>query len=198
MINGDRNNWTARKNLSRRFRIAIPFAKWRIWNMSDMWFWKTTRFPRNFVLKSFWGRLLWIWHRIFGIQNGGHNILETNDIRGTLYPKVFEVADYEFDIGFSEFKMADPIWRTWYFGIPTIFVELCAPRFLRSLITNLTSDFRNSKWRTQYGRHNILETQWFSRNFVLKGFWDRWLRIWHRIFIIRKGGYNMVYSTIFA
>ena len=37
---------------------------------------------------------------------------KANDFRGTLYSKVFEVADYEFDIVFSEFKMADPIWRT--------------------------------------------------------------------------------------
>ena len=35
-----------------------------------------------------------------------------NDFRGPLYSKVFEVADYEFDIGFSKFKMADPIWLT--------------------------------------------------------------------------------------
>ena len=35
-----------------------------------------------------------------------------NDFHGTLYSKVFEVADYEFDIEFLEFKMADPIWRT--------------------------------------------------------------------------------------
>ena len=35
-----------------------------------------------------------------------------NDFRGTLYSKVFDVADYEFDNGFSEFKMADLIWRT--------------------------------------------------------------------------------------
>ena len=35
-----------------------------------------------------------------------------NNFRGTLYYKVFEVADYEFDIGFSELKMADPKWRT--------------------------------------------------------------------------------------
>ena len=34
------------------------------------------------------------------------------DFRGTLYSKVFEVADYEFDIRYSEFKTADPIWRT--------------------------------------------------------------------------------------
>ena len=34
------------------------------------------------------------------------------DFRISLYSAVFEVADYEFDIGFSDFKMADPIWRT--------------------------------------------------------------------------------------
>ena len=37
---------------------------------------------------------------------------EANDFHITLYSKVFEVADYEFDIAFSEFKMADPIWWT--------------------------------------------------------------------------------------
>ena len=31
--------------------------------------------------------------------------LKPNDFRGTLYTKVFEVADYEFDIGFSKFKL---------------------------------------------------------------------------------------------
>ena len=41
-----------------------------------------------------------------------------NDFRGTLYSKVFEVADYEFDIGFSEFKMADIIfWKLYDFRI---------------------------------------------------------------------------------
>ena len=37
---------------------------------------------------------------------------KANDFHGTLYSKVFEVADHEFDIGFSECKMADPIWWT--------------------------------------------------------------------------------------
>ena len=35
-----------------------------------------------------------------------------NHLISTLYSKVFVVADYEFDIGFSEFRMADPIWWT--------------------------------------------------------------------------------------
>ena len=66
----------------------------------------------------------------------------------------------------------------------------CTQKLLRWLIMNLTSDFRNSKWRTQYGGHNISETQRFSWNFVLQGFWGRWLRIWHRIYIFRNGGSN--------
>ena len=33
------------------------------------------------------------------------------DFRKSRYSTVFDVADYEFDIGFLEFKMADPIWR---------------------------------------------------------------------------------------
>ena len=35
-----------------------------------------------------------------------------NDFRETLYSKVLEVTDYEFDIEFSELKRADPIWWT--------------------------------------------------------------------------------------
>ena len=34
---------------------------------------------------------------------------KANDFHITLYSKVFEVTDYEFDIGFSEFKMADKV-----------------------------------------------------------------------------------------
>ena len=37
---------------------------------------------------------------------------KANDVRGTSYSKAFEVADYEFDIRFSEFKIADPICKT--------------------------------------------------------------------------------------
>ena len=36
----------------------------------------------------------------------------SHDFRETLYSEAFGVADYEFDIGFSEFKMADPMWCT--------------------------------------------------------------------------------------
>ena len=40
------------------------------------------------------------------------DVWKSNDFHIILYFKVFEVADYEFDIGFSEFKMADLIcWK---------------------------------------------------------------------------------------
>ena len=35
-----------------------------------------------------------------------------HDFRETLYSEAFRVANYEFDIEFSELKMADPILRT--------------------------------------------------------------------------------------
>ena len=35
-----------------------------------------------------------------------------NDFHETLYSMVSEVVEYEFDIGFSFFEMAGPIWRT--------------------------------------------------------------------------------------
>ena len=66
----------------------------------------------------------------FGIQNGGSNMVDMKflklyDFRISLYSTVFEVVDYEFDFRFSEFIMADPIWKTYNFGNPAIFVELC-------------------------------------------------------------------------
>ena len=45
-------------------------------------------------------------------QYAGIIFWKANDFHITLYSKVLEVADYEFDIGFSELKMADPIWWT--------------------------------------------------------------------------------------
>ena len=59
---------------------------------------------------------------------------KADDFHITLYPKVFEVADYEFDIVLSGFKMAGPTWQT------------------------------------QYGGHNILDSQRFSHNSVLQDF----------------------------
>jgi len=60
------------------------------------------------------------------------------------------------------FKMADfPYGRHEILKISQISVKLCIQKFSWLLITNLTMDFRNSKWRIQYGGHEILETSNF-------------------------------------
>ena len=53
MINGDRNSWTARKNLPHRSQIAIPFAKWRICNII-----MKNEIPDFLVLLSTFGTIL--------------------------------------------------------------------------------------------------------------------------------------------
>ena len=120
MIDGDRNSWTTRNKIVSPISNSHSLRK-----MADIQYvghaiLETTRFSRNSVLRSFWGRWLWIWHRFFEIQNDGPNMVDIifwkpNDFRGTFFSGAVEVADYKFDIEFPFFKMADPIWRTWNF-----------------------------------------------------------------------------------
>ena len=70
-------------------------------------------------------------------------------------------------------------------------MELPTPGLLGSLITNLTSDFHFSKWRIQYGGHDISETLRLSQNSVLGSFLGRWLQILNWIFRIPYSGSNM-------
>ena len=75
---------------------------------------------------------------------------------------VFGVADYEFELKVQKFKMADPIWRN---KLQKAKKKFGIRRFLGSLITNPTSEFRNSKWRIQYGgpkckKQKIMTLDW--------------------------------------
>ena len=58
--------------------------------------------------------------------------------------------------------------------------------FLRLQITNLNSNFRNSKWRIQHGGEICL-FGWIS---VLGNFQNRWLWIWTRNAEIQNSGSN--------
>ena len=114
MINVDRNSWTAKKKIVSPISNSHTLRKMADIQHVGHAILETTRFPRNSVLRSFWGRL-WIWHRMFGIQNGGPNMVDIifwkpKDFRGTLFSKTSGVADYEFDIEFPFFEMADPIY----------------------------------------------------------------------------------------
>ena len=117
MINGDRNSWTAKKKIVSPISNSHTLCKMADIQYAGHAILETTRYPWNSVFRSFCGHWLWIWHRIFWIQNGGPNMADiifwkSNDFRGTLYCRAFGVADYEFDIGFPFVEMADPIWRT--------------------------------------------------------------------------------------
>ena len=73
---------------------------------------------------------------------------------------VFVVADYDFAIRLSKFKIADAIWRLKFknvLGIPRIWnkgglLKISIQRFSMSLIKILFLSFRNLKLRDQYGR----------------------------------------------
>ena len=74
-----------------------------------------------------------------------------NNISENLYSGVFGVADYEYVIRFSKFKMADSRWRPPKSKTAIILVKIYIQRFLVSLIMNPSSDFPNSGWRIQVG-----------------------------------------------
>ena len=60
-------------------------------------------------------------------------------------------------------------------------------KFLRSLITNMKSDFTNSKWRIQYGGHKIFNLVKCVLKILFIGFWGPCLRIWGQILQIQNG-----------
>ena len=53
--------------------------------------------------------------------------------------------------------------------------------FFGSLITNPTSDFKNLRWRIQYGVRRSVTYQEYSWECLLRSFSGSWLRIWRRI-----------------
>ena len=79
--------------------------------------------------------------------------------------RVFGVADYESEVGFSKFEMANSIWRTKFKKITNVII--CIYGFFESLITNLKTDFQNSKWRIQYGGQNLRKSAYKRYNLYL-------------------------------
>ena len=64
---------------------------------------------------------------------------------------VFGVAESKYYVGFSKFKMANPIWWKWIIKNVGNFIKLVMHRFLEPLNPIPMLDFHNSKWRIQYG-----------------------------------------------
>ena len=98
----------------------------------------------------------------------------------TWYLGVFGIADYESVFRFQKFKMADPIWRMALFKINQIRLKLVTRRFSESLIANLYSDFKHSKWRIQYDGQLFLKSIESTWSLLLGGFRGSWNK-WHLI-----------------
>ena len=79
-----------------------------------------SKIPSIFLILCTWGFLgslilniyLYFQNLKWWIQYGGHQIENFINFSDTLYLGVFGVTDYESEMRFSNFKIADPIWRT--------------------------------------------------------------------------------------
>ena len=111
--------------------------------------------------------------------------------------RVFGVADYESEVGLKKNKMANPKWRTYFLKFAWLLTKIISGGFLGSLITNLRSIWRKTKWRIQNGGHvlqNLLEC---SRKLSSGGFWGRWLRICGQFKEKQNGGSKMAEIVFF-
>ena len=87
--------------------------------------------PRVEILLPGTPKNMWRSDRIEKLKMGTQAVLESLSIR------------------ILKFKMADPIWRMISKSFRML-LQIVTFNVLRSLITILTIDFKNSKWRIQY------------------------------------------------
>ena len=81
-----------------------------------------------------------------------------------MYKRVFKVADHESGIRIWKIKMADSIWQLFQVRIAVFWVihlEKGIRGFTGLLITNMNSEFRYTKWWTQYGDYFRLKLQFY-------------------------------------
>ena len=111
------------------------------------------------------------------------------DLSETLYTSIFEVAQYEFVIKISKFKMTDQKWPSFQ----KKFFD-SSETFYTSVFEVAENEFKKkiprTKWRTQNG-WLLKKILWFKRNFVHFGFWGRWIWIWNWKSKIQNGGPKM-------
>ena len=148
------NPWSDFENLKWRFQYGgLSFL--------------IVQFSWGFVHTGFLGRWFRIRCQIFEIQNGGSNMAERNFEKFPVFLEIFIYRDFpgcwrqicrqifklkngssnmaadNFENCFiSKFKMAE-----WNFDKVPIFMKIYIWGFSEMLITNLRSDFENSKWR---------------------------------------------------
>ena len=86
-----------------KFKMAVP-----IWRFKIL---KIVQFLWEFVYTGFLGRWFWMRCQIFEIQNGGPKFWKLFKFHENLYTLGYWIADFEYAVRFSKFKMAVPICR---------------------------------------------------------------------------------------
>ena len=91
-----------------------------------------------------------------GVQEKTEHITEVLiililDLLENCYTEVFGISDYRSSIRFKKIKMTHPIWQSRFIKINQIYLKIVTQEFLESLITDLYSDLKNSKWQNLYG-----------------------------------------------
>ena len=69
----------------------------------------------------------------------------------TRFSSIYGITDCESEYNIWKFRMADPIWRTKMQKSYLFWMKLDRCGFLESLIVDLKTKFRLSKWLIQYG-----------------------------------------------
>ena len=99
-------------------------------------------------------------------QYGGSKFWKLFNFYESLYTLGFWVADFEYVVRFSKFKMV-----VQSFENCSIYMRICIHWVFGSLILNALSDFRNSKWRCQYAGSKLWKLFNFHENLYTLGFW---------------------------
>ena len=76
---------------------------------------------------------------------------------------IFWVANYESEISFSE-KMADPIWRTFFWKNDRILKKFIILGFFESLLTNLKWNFQKKKKTGAESEIKFRQKKWGTQN----------------------------------
>ena len=120
-----------------------------------------------------------------------------------MYKRVFEVADRESCIRIWKIKMADSIWRLFLVKIAVfwvIYLEKGIREYKGLLITNINSEFRYSKCRTQYRDYFRLDLQFYMSTSFVPGHAERRelerCFLWNQQYLIRFNlwGYDLRYQ----
>ena len=116
-----------------------------------------------------------IYHTQLTLSGAHFSGASTPDMIVTI--KVFGVADYESEVRYSKFKMADPICRSKFSKKGKLMLNFGYKGFWDRWLRIWSQIFKIKNGGSNMAV-KIFKKGNLMLNFGCKGFWDRWLRIW--------------------